>query len=214
MQGNTLPGILVELRGTAERRDTTNESGQTNFPSLPLGPYRFRFSGDAVTTLDKEVTLQAGKPQQIDVNLDPAPAPKEVVKLVQVEAPAPPAPEPAAPPGPVGSPQVTSVVTLLDKELERKQPRRESVLSCSGTTRTSLLQLNAEQPARLYESAESVFYVVAGEGTLRIGDKESKLEAGAFASVPRATNFVLARRGKNPFILLAILSGEPCEAAK
>jgi mannose-6-phosphate isomerase-like protein (cupin superfamily) len=77
-----------------------------------------------------------------------------------------------------------------------------------------LLQLTSDQPERLYESAESLFYVIAGEGVIGIDGKETRLVAGVLASVPRATSFTIGRRGRNPLILLAILSGEPCEEAK
>ena len=113
-----------------------------------------------------------------------------------------------------GQPQVLSLVDLAEKELERKQPRRETLVSCSGNTRTTLLQLNGDQPERLYEDAESLFYVIAGEGILRLDGKETRLLAGGFASVPRATSFTLGRRGRNPLILLTVLSGEACEEPK
>ena len=77
-----------------------------------------------------------------------------------------------------------------------------------------LLQLNGDQPERLYQDAESLFYVIAGEGYLRVDGKETRLTAGAFASVPRATGFALGRRGGKPLVILSVLSGEPCEEAK
>ena len=107
---------------------------------------------------------------------------------------------------------------LAEKELdknERKPARRESLVACSGNTRSMLLLLNQDQPVPFVRSGpDSLFYVVAGEGFLRIDEQESRLLASSFASVPRATSFVIGRRGRNPLVLLAILSGEPCEAAK
>ena len=129
--------------------------------------------------------------------------------------PAPEAPPPApAAVGPAGKPQLLSLVDLAERELERKQPRRETAVSCSGNTRSTLLQLNSDQPERLYENAETLFYVIAGEGFLRVDGKDTRLVAGGFASVPRATSFTIGRRGRNPLILLAVLSGEPCEEAR
>ena len=108
----------------------------------------------------------------------------------------------------------SQVVDLAERELERKQPRRETLVSCSANTRSTLLQLNQDQPQRLYESAESLLYVIAGEGFLRINDRETRMVAGSFASIPRDTAFVVGRRGRNPVIFLSVLSGEPCDAAK
>jgi mannose-6-phosphate isomerase-like protein (cupin superfamily) len=206
--GATLADVEVDVTGPSERNGRTNTSGQVNFAGMQAGTYRLRFSGPQVTTFEREVSLRAGQTATIDVTLNPAPPPREIIK----EAPPPPA---AAPPvGPAGAPQTISLVDLLDKELDRKQPRRETLVACSGNTRSTLLQLNQDQPERLYEQAESTLYVIAGEGSLRIAGRDTRLMAGAFASVPRNTSFALAHRGRNPLILLSVLSGEPCEQAK
>jgi hypothetical protein len=217
MRGTTIDGVHAELIGLPTLRSGETEGGGLiNFPGLPAGTYRLRFTGPTVTTFEREVTIVPPKILALDINLNPAPPPKETIKVVEVLAPAPPAPAPvvAPAPGPVGQPQVVSLVDLAMKELDRRQPRLESLVACSGEARSTLLQINEDQPPRLYENAESFFYVVAGEGVLRVNDKESKLVAGTFASVPRQTSFVLARRGRNPLVLHAILSGEPCAEAK
>jgi len=94
------------------------------------------------------------------------------------------------------------------------QPRRETLVACSGNTRTTLVQLNQNQPDRLHESAEVSYYVVAGEGAVRINDRETALTASSFVSLPRGTLHSLVRRGRRPFILIATLSGTPCEEAR
>jgi mannose-6-phosphate isomerase-like protein (cupin superfamily) len=209
-RGVTIGDVAVELTGSATRSGTTNASGQINFTGLQAGTFRILFTGEDVIAFEREVTLKSGATLQLDVTLKPAPPPREIIK--EVAAPPPPAPNQEV--GPAGQPQVMSLVDLAEKELERKQPRRESLVSCSGNTRATLLQLNQDQPDRLYDEAESLFYVVAGEGFLRIDGKETRLNAGGFASVPRATSFTLGRRGRNPLILLSVLSGEPCEEAR
>ena len=55
------------------------------------------------------------------------------------------------------------------------------------------------------------YYVVAGEGAVRINGRDTALTAGSFVSLPRDTAHVLVRRGRRPLVLLATLSGEPCE---
>ena len=98
--------------------------------------------------------------------------------------------------------------------IQNNQPRRETLVSCSGNTRTTLVQLNQDQPERLYDTAEVTYYVVAGEGALRIGGRDTAIAAGSFLSVPRNTGHTLVRRGRRPLILLATLSGAPCEEAR
>jgi mannose-6-phosphate isomerase-like protein (cupin superfamily) len=209
--GATVSGVLIASDGPTPRNGQTNASGQANFPGLLAGTYRLRFEGDAVVAFEKEVTVRNGQVLAVDVMLHPAKA------VPPPPAPAPvtvPPPVAAAPVGPVGQTQVLSLVDLAEKELERKQPRRETLVACSANTRSTLLQLNQDQPQRLYENAESLLYVIAGEGALRVNDKETRMVAGSFAAIPRDTPFVVARRGRNPVIFLSVLSGEPCDAAK
>jgi mannose-6-phosphate isomerase-like protein (cupin superfamily) len=114
--------------------------------------------------------------------------------------------------GPAGQPQTLSIVDLVERELiSGNQPRRESVVSCSGNTRSTLIQLNQDQPERLYTDAEVSYYVVAGEGAVRVAGRDTALTASSFVALPRGTGHSLIRRGRRPLILLATLSGEPCE---
>jgi mannose-6-phosphate isomerase-like protein (cupin superfamily) len=210
--GATIPGVKIASDGPTPRNGETNASGQANFPALLAGVYRLRFEGDAIVAFEKEVSIRNGQVLAVDVMLNPA------KKVAPPPAPAPvaaaPPPAVAAPVGPPGQLQVLSLVDLAEKELERKQPRRETLVSCSANTRSTLLQLNQDQPQRLYENAESLLYVIAGEGALRVNDKETRMVAGSFAAIPRDTPFVVARRGRNPVIFLSVLSGEPCDAPK
>ena len=206
-----MSGITVELLGVSERSAETNSSGQVNFPALQAGTYRLRFSGDRVITFEREVTIRAGQVADVDVSLNEAPPPPE-----PPPAPAPaPAPPPAAAVGPAGQPQTQSIVELVERELiQNNQPRRETLVSCSGNTRTTLVQLNQDQPERLYDTAEATYYVVAGEGAMRIGGRDTAIAAGTFLSIPRNTTHAVIRRGRRPLILLATLSGAPCEQAR
>lgn len=211
--GATLAQVSVSVLGTTERAGETNDSGQLNFPGLQAGTYRVRFSGESVTTFEREVTLRAGQVADLDIMLNPAPAPK----VVTVDAPASPAP--AAPTtaamGPAGSPQALSLYEMAEKELDAKQPRRELLVSCSGSLRSTLVLLTTQdQPQRLYESAEVSYYVLGGQANVRIGDTDNNLSAGGYVSVPRGLPFTIARRGRGALSLLSILSGEPCEDAR
>ena len=211
-RGTILPGIHAEVLGTSDRSGETNANGQLNFTAMQAGTYRLRFSGDAVIPFEKEITLRAGQVADVDITLNPAPKAPEPV------APPPPPPPPPAPApavGPPGQPQTVSIVDLVEKELiSGNQPRRETLVSCSGNTRSTLVQLNQDQPQRLYEEAEVGYYVVAGEGAVRINGRDTALVASSFVSLPRGTAHILVRRGRRPLILLATLSGEPCEQSR
>ena len=205
-QGATLPGVRVEVLGASDRRGDTNESGQMSFTGLQAGTYRIRFSGERVVSLEKEIVLRAGQTATLDITLNAAAPPPE---------PPPSPPEPVVPPppvGPVGEPRTLSVVDLVEKELiSNNQPRRDTLVACSGNTRSTLIQLNQDQPQRLYDIADLTYYVVAGEGAVRMNGDDAALGAGSFVSIPRGTAHTLARRGRRPLIVLATLSGTPCE---
>ena len=201
--GATLPDVRVELTGPMPREAVTDASGQANFPGLSAGTYRLRFSGDAVTAFERELTLRAGAIERLKITLTPAPA-------VAAAPAAPPAPAT----GPTGSPQLGSLTNLAERERNTKEPRREILLSCSGNTRNMLLVLTQEQPQRIYDSAEATYYVIAGEGSARVGALQSVINVGSFIAVPRGTPFSIARNGNRPLALLWTLSGEPCEQAR
>jgi mannose-6-phosphate isomerase-like protein (cupin superfamily) len=208
-QGTTLPGIHVEVLGTSDRSGDTNSSGQLNLTAMQAGTYRVRFSGERVVTFEKEVILRAGQIADLDITLNAAAPPPE---------PPPPAPAPTPPPaaqpamGPAGQPRTLSIVDMIEKEIiPNNQPRRDSLVSCSGNARSTLVQLNQEQAERLYDTAEVTYYVIAGEGTAKMSGRDTALVAGSFVSVPRGTAHSLARRGRRPLIMLVTVSGTPCE---
>jgi mannose-6-phosphate isomerase-like protein (cupin superfamily) len=207
--GTPISGVHVDIGGASDRNGETDASGQVNFVGMQPGTYRARFDGNKVTSFEREVIVRAGQPTVIEVTLTPA-------------APPPPAAAPPAQPavaaapkvGPPGTPQVLSIVDLAEKQLGGNQARRETLVSCSGNTRTTLVLLNQDQPERLYDSAETEYYVVAGQGAVRLNGKDTALAAGTYVSLPRNTSHSITRRGNRPLILLTTLSGEPCEQAK
>lgn len=208
--GLTMPGIRVDVLGASDRSGETNGSGQINFTAMQAGTYRVRFNGERVIAFEKEIVVRAGQVADVDITLNAAPAAPEPPP--PPPPPAAPAPPAAAPVGPSGAPQALSIVELIEREvIPGNQARRETVVSCSGNTRTTLVQLNQDQPERLYDTAEIGYYVVAGEGALRMNGRDTALTAGSFVSLPRGTSFSLVRRGRRPLILLATISGAPCE---
>ena len=209
-RGATLAGVHVEILGASDRSSDTNESGQVNFPGLQAGSYRLRFSGDQVIAFERDITIRAGQVADVDITLNPAPPPPE-------PPPPPPAPEPPPPAavGSAGQPQLLSIVDLVERQLiGGDAPRRETMVACSGNTRTTVIQLNQDQPQRLYEGAEITYYVVAGEGAVRLTERDTVVAAGSLVALPRGTPHALVRRGRRPLILLVTLSGEPCEEAR
>jgi mannose-6-phosphate isomerase-like protein (cupin superfamily) len=209
-RGLPIQGVQVTVAGPSDRNGETNDSGQLNFVGMQPGTYRVRFDADKVISFEKEIVVRSGQTTSFDAVLNPAPPPPPA------PAPPPPAPvvAPAAKVGPPGMPQVSSIVDLAEKQLSGNQARRETLVSCSGNTRTLLVVLNQDQADRRYDGAEVEYYVVAGQGSVRLNGRDTPLSAGSYVSIPRDTTHGMVRRGNRPLILLSILSGEPCEQAK
>ena len=207
-KGSPFVDVLVEMTGVSSANGMTNAAGQLSFPRLRAGTYRLRFSGEGVVPFEREVTLKTGEIAPLRITLTPAIPPKPAV----VAAPPPPPPAAPAKPivGPTGQPQIGSVLKLAERERSTKE-RREILLSCSGNTRNMLLVLTGEQPQRVYDSAESTFYVLEGQGGAQIGGLMSQIGPGSFMSVPRGTPFTIGRQGNRPLSMVWTLSGEPCE---
>jgi hypothetical protein len=209
--GATISGVTVASDGPTPRNGETNASGQVNFPGLLAGTYRIRFDSDAVVPFEKEVTVRNGQVLAVDVMLNPA------KKVAPPPAPAPVAPPPApaaAKTGPAGQQLQVSVPKVLESNFVGKDPRRESLLSCSGNTRTTMLQINQPMPERMYADADVVYYVIGGEGTMKLDGKETKLALNDFVSIPRGGSHTFEKRGNRMLILLSVLGGEPCDAPK
>jgi mannose-6-phosphate isomerase-like protein (cupin superfamily) len=207
--GQPIGGVRVTISGPSERSGTTGNDGVLRVTGLQVGTYRLRFTGETVITFEREVAVRAGQTGDIDVVLTAAP-------------PSPPPPPPPPAPvvvepkiGPAGTPAAPSLLDFLSRNaIRNNEPRRETLISCSGNTRATLVQMNENQPQRLYADAEVTYYIIQGDGTLRAAGKEAPLGQGSFISMPRGVGHEIVRNGRRPLVMVATVSGEPCEVAK
>jgi mannose-6-phosphate isomerase-like protein (cupin superfamily) len=86
-------------------------------------------------------------------------------------------------------------------------------IGCSGLSRTQLLVVRETHLSGNHPDDDEMLYLVAGEATLRLGDKEQTVAPGWFSIVPRGTPRAVIRKGKNPAIFLSTVSGQPCAAS-
>ena len=114
---------------------------------------------------------------------------------------------------PPGAPRTLGIPEFLEKNfITNREPQKENLIGCSGVGQALLWQIREPWTGRQHQSADAMFYVVAGEGRLRLGDREFTVASGAFAVVPRGTTYNLSRSGRNPLMVLAVLAGVPCAA--
>jgi mannose-6-phosphate isomerase-like protein (cupin superfamily) len=204
--GAPLPDTtVVTTTGVVSREGVTSADGSLQMINMRPGTYRLRFSRDGSITLEREVILRAGEAAALDVTMSPAPPP-------------PKAPEPVAPPpspttlGPPGEPKVTPVPLFLEKNfIGGREGRKDSLLGCTPTGPAMLHQLREPWAAHGHDDADEWIYVVAGEGTLRIGTSDQRLQAGTFSLVPHTVSHALVPQGRNPLIVISVLSGPSCK---
>jgi mannose-6-phosphate isomerase-like protein (cupin superfamily) len=200
--GEPIGGVKVTTSiDGAEKDAQTTAGGIARFLSMKPGEYRVRFEHENYITLERDIVVK-GVGLDLTVPLSPAPAPP------------PKAPEPATVSGnnaPPGAARALSIVDFLENNhLSGKDPSRTDQLGCTASAKTTLIQVRDSLEDKSQADADEVLYVVAGEGTLRLGNKDISLVAGALAVVPRGTVRGVARKGKNPLMLLSVVSGPPC----
>ena len=206
--GGGLPVQGVEVRGSGpvEREGSSLASGIVRFLGLRSGTYRLRFTHPKYVLLERDVVIRAGAPQSIDVMLSEAPQAPEPDEPAEPE----PAPEPVVA-APAGEPRAVRVVDFVeDNFISGRDPLKEDSLGCTASAKTTLVQVRDPQPERALADTDEVIYVVAGEGTLRLGNRDVALSATTLAVVPRGIVRGITRKGRNPLIFVSVQSGPPC----
>jgi len=202
--GASLSGVRLSLSGAGTGEFVTGGAGTAVVPDLKDGTYRLRCDLEGYITLEREFTVRGGAYSQVDVVLNAAPPP-----------PPPPAPEPPPPPPtpPGGRSTSLSIVDYLDKNLIGRQPLKESILACNPLETVRLLQTRERVAQHVHERNDEVLYVVAGEGTILIGDEPARVRPGSLVVVSNGTTHAFEHTGKNPLILVSTLVGAACDHA-
>jgi mannose-6-phosphate isomerase-like protein (cupin superfamily) len=201
--GQAMDSVRVTAAGPVARDGITDQGGLVRFAGMRPGEYRLRLEKEGLVTLEKDVTLANGKSIAVDATMTDAPKPP----------PPPPAPAPsAAPTGPPGEPRVLSLSDFIEKNLIAREPMKQSLVGCSGVLRSVLLQVRDPLAETTDDQLDQTLYVVAGQGTIKLGGRENPLTAATFAVIPRGTPYSLNRRGNTPLIVLLSRANEACGA--
>jgi len=102
---------------------------------------------------------------------------------------------------------------FLDKNFIGRDPLKESVLGCTADATTRLLQLRDPLATHTHADLDETLYIVAGEGEVHIGEETMPLSPGTLSVIPRGMSHSVARRGRNPLVMISTLSGAPCGRA-
>jgi mannose-6-phosphate isomerase-like protein (cupin superfamily) len=209
--GSGMPASDVQVTavGPSMRDGTTSASGNVTFRTVVPGTYRLRAEGTNFITLEKEVTVRAGASATAEMTLSAAPPPPPPPPPPPAAAPPPPPPV-SAPVGAIGKPRLLSMTDLAEKSLGGRDPVKMVPVGCTGLTNARLIVLRDSMMPTTYEDADEHLYLLAGEATLTLDDKQQTITAGWFTQVPRNTKFGVTRKGRNPVVLVSLLVGRPC----
>jgi mannose-6-phosphate isomerase-like protein (cupin superfamily) len=203
--GEPIGGVSVTMDGSIARSGETDQDGVVLLRSVPAGQYRLRFVKTGWMTLEREITVRQTGTTKVEVALSQAEAPPPAPVPPPVAAPPPP-PEPS---GNV-EPRTVAIPDFIDQNYLGRAPRKDSVLGCTDSMKSTLLQLREPLAEHTHANGDEVLYLVAGEATHKVGGRETKLEPGTYSLVPRGVPHSITRRGSNPIVLLSIETGQPC----
>ncbi len=194
--------VRVGLDGPAAREGRT-EQGRLVFENIPSGSYRVTFQREGFVTLEREVAAKGGAPIDVKVTLDRVPPPK-------------PPPPPLKPVEPVieASPVAIDVPTFIEKNFVGRAAGKTSLLACAAGGEATLIQVRQPLAEHVHAGADEYLYVIAGEGTGRIGASDEPLHAGIFLLVPRGVRHTLISSGRSsPLVVISVKAGEKCAPA-
>lgn len=199
----------MRVTGPVDREAETADDGTVRFTGLRAGTYRVHVEHEGFVALEREITLAAGgRTTPVDLALRPAPPPP---KPVAPPAPAAPSRADDRSSRPVGEARAVDVVGYVEKNfIGRSEPQRITVVGCTGYATTRVMQVREPLEHRTHDDADETLYAVAGEATVEVNSEQLALNAGGMVVIPRGMTHSIARRGRNPAVLLSVLSGPPC----
>jgi mannose-6-phosphate isomerase-like protein (cupin superfamily) len=207
MVGMTIPNATVRAEGPTTRMGTTGPDGRIVFDNMPAGTYRVRIERESFITLEKEIAVWAG-----------GRTPAQAVLSAGMSTPASPPPSAPAPTPTVaapvlkpGEPRILSLTDIAEQLLRETDPIAERALGCSGATSSRLIRVRESVASHTHADADELLYIVAGDATLKLGDKEQNISPGWFSMVPRGMAHTITRRGRNPILILSSMSGPACQ---
>jgi len=213
-KGEPLTGAIVSMRGVTERAGTTGPDGTVTLQNIPPGAQRARISRDGFITLEKEVTVRAAARTPAEAVLSFAPPPPAPPPTPTPTPTPTPNPTPITSAGTPGTPKMVNIPDLAEQMLKDTQPFVGRQLGCSGLLETTLIVARENVASHRHADVDEMLYLVAGDATLTINDKDQTIAAGWFGLVPRGMPHALTRRGRNPMVFLLVHSGKPCEVTK
>jgi hypothetical protein len=206
--GNGIGEVNVALTGPIDRSGRTAADGNISFRTLRAGTYRLHFEHERYITLEREVVVGT-RASDVSVALNPAPPPKPVVAAPP--PPVAPPPSPKATSGRAVDPRTVSIPDFFEANtIGGSEPQKSSLLGCTDGGTAKLLQMKEPMTNLVNEDADQVIYVVGGNATFRVRDRDFKTGSGSFVLIPRGATYSAKRDGRNPLVALTVTMGTAC----
>ena len=202
--GTPIPDVKVTMTGPAERTGRT-EAGRLVFENVPAGTYRFRFDKEGFVSFEKELAARGAKPIDVSVTLDAAPPPPQPAAPVAAAPPSPP------PPSDV-KPVVLDMPAFIEKNYVGRGSGKITPLGCSSHGSATLMQVNDPIASHAHADADEYIYVIAGEGTAKLGTRQESLGPGVYLLIPRGLAHGFTAGPKKPLEMISIRAGGSCGA--
>jgi len=210
--GKPIADAAVKATGPAERDGTTDAEGTLVLRNVNAGTYRLRFEHKEFVTLERDIIVQGGRPLKTQAALSAAPPPPPPPPAPKPEPE--PTPPPPTPPPFAAQPTSLDIPAFVEKNYIGGAPSKSSGVGCTASSTAMVVQIREPMAEHTHADADEMIYVVAGEGTERLGGRDIPLSPATFSVIPRNMAHSFSRRGGRPLIMLSILSGPPCQNGK
>ena len=196
--GTPITDVRVAVTGPVQRNSRT-EGGRTVFENLPAGDYTFRFEKNGYVPVEQQVTGRGAKPIPVEVTLEAVPPP-----------PKPVAPVPVIVPRSDAKLVVLDMPAFIEKNYVGRSADKTTPMACATGGSSTLIQINVAITEHTHTDADEFIYVIAGQGSARMGDRVEPLGPGVFMMIPRGVAHAFAVGSKKPLVFVSTRAGDKC----
>jgi mannose-6-phosphate isomerase-like protein (cupin superfamily) len=197
--GAPVPDVRVTVTGAAQRTGRT-EAGRLVFEGLPAGAYHFRFEKDGFVPFEKDVAARGAAPIDVKATLAPVPPPPKPAAPI-----APPPPPPAD-----AKPVVLDMPAFIEKNYVGRSSGKTTPLGCGTGGSSTLIQINDAIATHAHDDADEFVYVIAGQGSANLRDRQEPLGPGVYLMIPRGLAHGFTVGPKKPLVMISTRAGEKC----
>jgi len=180
------------------------ERGRLVFENLPSGTYHFRFEKDGFKPLERDVTGRGATPIDVKVSLASAVPPRPIDPVAPL-APLPPSSND-------GQLVVLDMPAFIEKNYVGRASGKVTPLGCAAGGSSMLIQINDGIPTHAHDDADEFIYVIAGQGSLNMGERHEALGSGVFLMIPRGVPHGFTTGPKKPLVMISTRAGGNCGA--